>query len=83
MSDIFLSKRVLKKKLAYVFSAWGVMPPVRKSINEAIEKSVATDVVSVVRCKDCDFWNARQEHYDPRAEIALRMAFGDFGEDKA
>lgn len=48
MSDIFLSKRVLKKKLAYVFSAWGVMPPIRKSINEAIEKSVAADVAPVV-----------------------------------
>lgn len=60
MSDIFLSKRVLKKKLAYVFSAWGVMSPVRKSINEAIEKSVATDVVSVVRCKDCERWGTRK-----------------------
>lgn len=48
MSDVFLSKRVLKKKLAYVFSAWGVMPPIRKSINEAIEKSVAADVAPVV-----------------------------------
>ena len=51
MSDIFLSKRVLKKKLAYVFSAWGVMPPIRKSINEAIEKSVAADVAPVVHSK--------------------------------
>lgn len=47
MSDIFLSKRVLKKKLAYVFSTWGVMSPIRKSINEAIEKSVAADVAPV------------------------------------
>ncbi len=28
MSDVFLSKRILKKKLAYVFSAWGVMSPI-------------------------------------------------------
>ena len=48
MSDIFLSRRILKKKLAYVFSSWGVMPPIRKSINEVIEKSVATDVAPVV-----------------------------------
>lgn len=51
MSDVFLSKRILKKKLAYVFSAWGVMSPmspIRKSINEAIEKSVAADVAPVV-----------------------------------
>lgn len=62
MSDIFLSKRVLKKKLAYVFSSWGVgvMSPVRKSINEAIEKSVTTDVAPVVRCKDCEHWGARK-----------------------
>lgn len=60
MSDVFLSKRVLKKKLAYVFSAWGVMPPIRKSINEAIEKSVAADVAPVVRCKDCEHWGTRK-----------------------
>ena len=60
MSDIFLSKHVLKKKLAYIFSSWGVMSPVRKSINEAIEKSVAADVVPVVRCKDCEHWGTRK-----------------------
>ena len=60
MSDTFLSERVLKKKLAYVFSAWGVMPPIRKSINEAIEKSVTADVVPVVRCKDCERWGTRK-----------------------
>ena len=48
MSDIFLSRRILKKKLAYVFSTWRVMLPIRKSINEAIEKSVTTDVAPVV-----------------------------------
>ena len=60
MSDIFLSKRGLKKKLADIFSSWGVMSPVRKSINEAIEKSVAADVVPVVRCKDCEHWGTRK-----------------------
>lgn len=45
MSDIFLSKRILKKKLAYVFSTWKVMSPIRKNINEVIEKSVVGDVV--------------------------------------
>lgn len=49
MSDTFLSRRILKKKLAYVFSTWGVMPLIRKSINEAIEKSVVGDVVRVGR----------------------------------
>lgn len=76
MSDIFLSKRVLKKKLAYVFSAWGVMPPIRKSINEAIEKSVAADVAPVVHaywkgwntqdpyCSNCGFSYDREEGED-------------------
>nr|DAN84122.1 MAG TPA: YopX protein [Caudoviricetes sp.] len=49
MSDIFLSRRILKKKLAYVFSTWDVMPPIRKGINEVIEKSVVGDVVRVGR----------------------------------
>ena len=49
MSDTFLSRHILKKKLAYVFSTWGVMPPIRKNINEAIEKSVVGDVVRVGR----------------------------------
>lgn len=48
MDDVLLSKQVLKKKLAYVFSSWGVSPNVRKSIREAIDKSVATDAVYVV-----------------------------------
>ena len=49
MSDTFLSKRILKKKLAYVFGSWGVMPPIRKSISEAIEKSIVGDIVRVGR----------------------------------
>lgn len=67
MSDVFLSKRILKKKLAYVFSSWGVIPPTRKSINEAIEKSVVADAAPVVHahwkgyhtqepyCSNCGF----------------------------
>lgn len=49
MSDIFLSRRILKKKLAYVFNTWKVMPPIRKDINEVIEKSVVGEVVRVGR----------------------------------
>ena len=76
MSDIFLSKSILKKKLAYVFSTWGVMPPVRKSINEAIEKSVVADAAPVVHahwkgyhtqdpyCTNCGFSYDREQGED-------------------
>ncbi len=49
MNDTYISERILKKKLAYVFSTWGVMPPIRKDVYKAIEKSVVSDVGRVGR----------------------------------
>lgn len=37
----------------------------------------------LAKVKAVYFWNFRQEHYDPRAEIVLKMTFSEFREDKA
>lgn len=78
MSDVFLSKRILKKKLAYVLSSWGVgvMSPIRKNINEVIEKSVVADAAPIVHaywkgyhtqdpcCSNCGFSYDREQGED-------------------
>lgn len=53
MVDKFVSVKAIKRKLNYVFRSNGVVKCVRNDILEAFNRVKDTDVVEIVRCKDC------------------------------
>ena len=52
----YIDERKLKAKLKYIFKAYGFSDFMKSKISKAIADSTA-DVVEVVRCKDCKYYN--------------------------